>query len=232
MTYSATNLPSGLGINASNGSISGTPTAAGTFPATVTATNPVGSNSKAVIFTIAAATGGGTSAATGGSVTRVGDYLVHTFTSSGTFSLPSTRICDVLVVAGGGGGGQGGGGAGGFSYATGQNVPAGRHAVAVGNGGAASSPSSTGNDGVNSQFGSLLVAHGGGGGGNRSEHGNNGGSGGGAGRDADTSSGGSAVWGSEGSAGGGAPSDGWCSSGGGGGAGRGEAKGSNFGVWG
>jgi len=53
----------------------------------------------------------------GGTETTVGDYTVHTFTSSGTLTLTGSGYADVLVVAGGGGGGGGraggGGGAGG-----------------------------------------------------------------------------------------------------------------------
>jgi hypothetical protein len=50
--------------------------------------------------------------ATGGSVTTCGDYKIHTFTSSGTFTVScagnpegSTTV-DYMVVAGGGGGGS------------------------------------------------------------------------------------------------------------------------------
>jgi PKD repeat protein len=50
ITYSATGLPPGLAINASNGQITGTPTAAGTYAATITATNACGSDSAT--FTI------------------------------------------------------------------------------------------------------------------------------------------------------------------------------------
>ena len=66
-------------------------------------------------------------AATGGTITTVGDYKIHTFTSPGTFTVtqagnaPTNPVggpatVDYLVVAGGGGGthGGGGGGAGGF----------------------------------------------------------------------------------------------------------------------
>ena len=58
--------------------------------------------------------------ATGGSITTVGDYKVHTFNSSGTFQITtngSTPVADYLVIAGGGAGGSGhagGGGAGGY----------------------------------------------------------------------------------------------------------------------
>jgi hypothetical protein len=65
--------------------------------------------------------------ATGGTITTVGDYKIHTFTSPGTFTVtqagnaPTNPVggpatVDYLVVAGGGGGafGGGGGGAGGF----------------------------------------------------------------------------------------------------------------------
>ena len=60
-------------------------------------------------------------AATGGTVTTDGDYKVHTFTSSGTFTVTSvigSPTVDFLIIAGGGGGGTGyyaaGGGAGGL----------------------------------------------------------------------------------------------------------------------
>ena len=44
-------------------------------------------------------------AATGGTVTTSGNYKIHTFTSSGTFtvtSAPSGKYIDFLVVGGGG----------------------------------------------------------------------------------------------------------------------------------
>ena len=56
-------------------------------------------------------------AATGGTITTSGDYKIHTFTSSGTFTVTSQGDVDYLVVGGGGGGGTsraGGGGAGGY----------------------------------------------------------------------------------------------------------------------
>ena len=65
--------------------------------------------------------------ASGGTITTDGDYKVHTFNSSGIFTIP--RLSNVLnaqveylVIAGGGGGGggtAGGGGAGGYRTATG-----------------------------------------------------------------------------------------------------------------
>jgi len=61
--------------------------------------------------------------ATGGTITNVGGYTIHTFTTSGTFNVVSGAFnVDYLVVAGGGGGAPyrgGGGGAGGFRTATG-----------------------------------------------------------------------------------------------------------------
>tara|TARA_R100001224_G_scaffold113489_1_gene99049 strand:- start:1035 stop:2408 length:1374 start_codon:yes stop_codon:yes gene_type:complete len=64
-------------------------------------------------------------AATGGTITTVGDDKIHTFTGPGTFCVsgisatPANNVVSYLVVAGGGSGGQGdayggGGGAGGF----------------------------------------------------------------------------------------------------------------------
>ena len=53
--------------------------------------------------------------ATGGTITRAGGKTIHSFTTSGTFTIPSgsTFSCDILVVAGGGGGNPAGGGGGG-----------------------------------------------------------------------------------------------------------------------
>ncbi|MGH7943611.1 MAG: glycine-rich domain-containing protein [Opitutaceae bacterium] len=155
--------------------------------------------------------------ATGGTITRSGNYLIHTFTSSGTFTAPAAMTCDVLLIGGGGGGAQGGGGGGGFYYVTNQSTPSGAHAVTVGAGGVAS------NNGQNSSFRSF-TAYGGGGGGQA------GASGGGAPRDAD-GSGGAANHGSQGYEGGGAEASGWCSSGGGGGAGGSGGPGRNVGGY-
>ena len=59
---------------------------------------------------------------TGGTVTQVGGYKIHTFTSSGTFTLNSGGDVEYLVVAGGGGAGSGGGGAGGMLTGTISNL--------------------------------------------------------------------------------------------------------------
>ena len=75
--------------------------------------------------------------ATGGTITEVGDFKVHTFTGPGTFTVNSTAVCapenvlEYILVAGGGGGGGddqstggGGGGAGGFRFASPTLAPA------------------------------------------------------------------------------------------------------------
>jgi len=108
---------------------------------------------------------------------------VETFTSSGTFSVPSgVTAVDVLVVAGGGGGGNGGtggyaaggGGAGGLVFMPGFPVtPGGTVSVTVGCGGAGApstngplpTPCAQGRLGQDSVFGTLTAKGGGGGGG-------------------------------------------------------------------
>ena len=52
LTFSATNLPTNLTINASSGLISGTPTTDGTGTATITASNAYGTSSAALVWTI------------------------------------------------------------------------------------------------------------------------------------------------------------------------------------
>lgn len=141
---------------------------------------------------------GGAPKATGGTITRSGEYWLHTFTSSGTFTtLADISNLEYLVVAGGGGGGgntaiaNGGGGAGGYrSSVVGQSSGGGasaearlslssgtNHTVTVGAGGSGASQT----NGVNSVFGSITSIGGGRGGATSSTNGNTGGSGGGAG---------------------------------------------------
>jgi hypothetical protein len=109
---------------------------------------------------------------------------IQSFTSSGTFAVPTgITTVDVLIVAGGAAGGGdhgGGGGAGGLVYIPNSPVtPGGTVTVTVGCGGAIVS----GNRGANGQdsvFGTLTAkGGGGGGGGNVSYNGEPGGSGGG-----------------------------------------------------
>ena len=115
-------------------------------------------------------------AATGGTVTTSGNYKIHTFTSSGTFTVtaaPSGKYLDFLVVAGGGGSDPAGagGGAGGVVEKLTQSITAGSFSVTVGTGGAFQT------SGGNSAFkGEVAI---GGGAGNGSGTGLSGGSGGG-----------------------------------------------------
>jgi hypothetical protein len=128
--------------------------------------------------------------ATGGTITTSGDFKIHTFTSSGTFTVTTagnatgSNTVDYLVVAGGAGGydgvAGGGGGAGGHresfpNPATGGlSVTAQAYPITVGSGGAGNT------NGVSSVFSSITSA-GGGAGGNYLSNGSAGGSGGGGG---------------------------------------------------
>ena len=94
----------------------------------------------------------------------------QSFTSSGTFSVPTgITSVDVLVVGGGGGGGNpnaGGGGAGGLVFVPGFTVtPGGTVTVTVGCGGGAQTSQTVGNSGQDSVFGTLTAKGGGAGGG-------------------------------------------------------------------
>jgi hypothetical protein len=123
--------------------------------------------------------------ATGGIISKSGDYYVHTFTASGTFT-PTAALANVeyLVIAGGGGGGNNGGcggGAGGYrSSVTGESSGGGASAesklslvsgtaytVTVGAGGAyAAIPQGSrmaGGTGGISTFATITSAGGGGG---------------------------------------------------------------------
>lgn len=131
--------------------------------------------------------------ATGGTVTESGGYKIHTFTSSGTFTVESgTAEVEYLVIAGGGGGGRGGnpgggGGAGGYrssvsgessgggaSAETALYLTTGNHTVTIGAGG------SPDNNGSNSVFSTITSTGGGSGSPAGNLAGNSGGSGGGA----------------------------------------------------
>lgn len=144
-TYSSSNLPAGLSI--SGNQIVGTPTTYGNISVTVTATSAVTSGTTSVTFTMSILSP--YTSATGGSITTVGNYTVHTFASSDTFNVSYSdgSAVEYLVIAGGGSGGisysgfqgqGGGGGAGGVSAGT-TTVTAQSYTITVGGGGAARS---------------------------------------------------------------------------------------------
>ncbi len=117
--------------------------------------------------------------ATGGTITTDGDFKVHTFTSSGTFTVTEaggasgSNTVDYVVVAGGGGGGGrrgAGGGAGGYreSYPNpgtgGLSVSAQAYPITIGGGGSGG-PGSPGTNkgakGSDSVFSSITSTGGG-----------------------------------------------------------------------
>jgi hypothetical protein len=166
--------------------------------------------------------------ATGGTVTDVGGYRIHTFTSSGTFTALSSGTVEYLIVAGGGGGATdldvgGGGGAGGLITGSLTITPQSFSIVvgAGGTGGTSSYTPGTGGGGNGSKGGNSsafgLTAIGGGYGGTRYQPGGSGGSGGGGG---DGGAAGGAGTSGQGYAGGTAPdmnaNSGWDEGGGGG----------------
>jgi len=103
----------------------------------------------------------------GGTVTQVGDYRVHVFTSSGTLTMVSGGTVEYLVVGGGGAGGRSaadlsksGGGGGGGGVKMGTIALNSSQSITVGRGGRTS-----GENGTASRIGSLVAVSGGGGGG-------------------------------------------------------------------
>jgi len=163
--------------------------------------------------------------ATGGTITYSGGRTIHTFTSSGTFtvtSAPSGATVEALVIAGGGGGGMyagGGGGAGGALYDAAKSISATAYTITIGSGGSPSPNNSTaGTSGNNSVF-DTLTAVGGGRGGYQFGNPQNGGSGGGMGYDTTTQATGTAGQGNNGGT--------WSGSAGGAGGGGKGAVGSN-----
>jgi len=128
--------------------------------------------------------------ATGGTVTNISQggvgYRVHTFTSSGTFTVTRAGQVEFLIVAGGGGGGSrgtiqagGGGGAGGLLAGFTSVTPQ-AYNITIGEGAQAGQVSPwDGSNGQNSSaFGQTSIG-GGGGGGQQDRSGLSGGSGGG-----------------------------------------------------
>jgi hypothetical protein len=210
--------------------------------ATISGFSAVGSNTTST-FTLRAADASSNTTDRQYSIT-VNAPITQSFTSSGTYSVPSgVTAVDVLVVGGGGAGGStyhgGGGGAGGLVYRPGFPVtPGGTVSVTVGSGGTYPSPGSGDTPGTiaaqngpgdDSVFGTLTAKGGGRGGSNGNTAGSQsgGGSGGGEGQarggagpaNQPTQSGESGNYGFGNPGGTTNPSGSWTSGGGGGGAG-------------
>jgi len=128
-------------------------------------------------------------AATGGTVSTIGDFKYHAFTGDSNFVVSAvgnpkgSATVTALVVAGGGAGqsnGGSGGGAGGL-----RNLPlavcAQTYPITVGGGGSGGPPTNTSTAGSNSIFSTITSAGGGRGTQSSPKNGGNGGSGGGAG---------------------------------------------------
>ena len=166
-TLESGTLPAGAVLPTSgNSALTGTVANTGaTYNFVIRATDEQGASStQAYTQTINAHLTG-----TGGTITNISGYKVHTFTSSGTFTANSAGIVEYLVIAGGGSGGAqhgGGGGAGGYRTATNFSVAATSYTITVGAGvmGVAGNASpNNGNNGNNSVFSTITSIGGGGG---------------------------------------------------------------------
>ena len=140
------------------------------FRITGTPTNPGANTTSNFVLRAVDAASNTTSRAFSITVTRTTEY--QTFTTTGTFSVPTgLTVVDVLVVGGGGAGGvsphggNGGGGAGGLIFFPEYPVtPGGTISVTVGGPGAAVNSPNKGGDGGDSVFDTLTAKGGGGGG--------------------------------------------------------------------
>ena len=178
-------LPPGLTLNSETGEISGTPSTDGPHTVTFIASDPSGNSSNKTLTLSAFPTGGAVSAIPG--------YRVHTFTGSGTFQnyKPISGL-QFMIVAGGGGSGwdiSGGGGGGGVVHMDSptSELSAGDYPIAIGAGGAGANDffgtiEGNGLNGVDTTaFGYRALGGGGSGYQNGNTQGNGGGSGGGSG---------------------------------------------------
>ena len=86
-SYGASNLPSGLSVNSTNGLISGTPSAAGTFASTISASNSAGVGSTNLTITIAKGTPVISNAPTAAPIVE-GQTLADSTLSGGSVSVP------------------------------------------------------------------------------------------------------------------------------------------------
>lgn len=244
ITFAVTSgsLPGGLSMS-SAGAITGTPNGVSsdttsTFVVTATANSATATRSFSI--TIEAAPSGGTitNATVGGTA-----YTFHTFNApaGGTFSVPTDKTMQVVVVAGGGAGGasvgdndtgKGGGGAGAVHYRS-YTVPAGTYSISVGTGGNGAKQGFNGNHtgasgGNTTAFGITAVGGGGGGGSDNNGGPSSGGSGGGAGARNNNNSGASSTknnpsgWSNYGNSGGNSAQGNHSGAGGGGAGGAGQ----------
>jgi hypothetical protein len=141
-------LPTGVSINASTGEIAGTPSTEGTYNFVVAATDPSGNTTNQSFSIICSAT-------TGGTLSSLPGYIVHTFTEDGSFySGTSIASLEYLIVGGGGAGGDffsgggynaagGGGGGGGVLSGTMSVAPGTSYPITIGAGGVSTATSNT-----------------------------------------------------------------------------------------
>ena len=192
-------LPAGTNLNSVTGLLTGTATAVEletTYTFVIRATDQEGHyNSISNVLTIFSYPMAATST---GTLTLGRNTSIHTFTTSGTFTVtdsPSNSYATVIIIGGGGGGGAangGGGGAGGFIYIGAMRIPVGVYNITIGGGGAGATAMGAGypygGDGVirpgnlggsTSAFGYTAYGGGGGAQGGTGANGQTGGSGGG-----------------------------------------------------
>lgn len=197
------------GSAAIDGIVGTSPTGGIIIPSGTTAQQPTGqvgmvrfntSSSTLEMYNGANWTSIGGVSATGGTVTNVSGYTIHTFTTSGTFQVYSSGDLELLIVGGGGSGGggrhTGGGGAGAVIHAINEVLSPGTYTITVGDGGAGAGGNALpgkGNDSLIEENGTTLYeAQGGGAGGihpssapgTKYEYGQDGGCGGGGGHNA------------------------------------------------